>query len=91
MRMDTKEHTADTAPAPKAKAEHREREGMGRGPTPRLRGGLIGRCDCSPLDGREVVQAGAGEQENAHCSVGVPHASGHMPLAPRVSILHRWE
>lgn len=76
MRMDTKEHTADMAPAPKAKAEHRGREGMGRGPTPKLRGGLIGRYDCSPLDAERLWRL---ELESRK----MPTAQwvSHMPLA----------
>lgn len=42
---------------------------MGRGPHPKAEADLIGGCGCSPLDGREVVQAEARKRES---STGVP-------------------
>lgn len=62
MRMDTKEHKAETTPAPEAEAELLRKGGHGEDPHPRAERQVS-------LEGVAVAHwmAGAGEQENAHC------------------------
>lgn len=48
------------APDPKTKERN-----WAKGPHPKAEADLIGGCGCSPLDGREIVQAEASERENS--------------------------